>query len=356
MASLSETYGARGASVPPRLYAGVGLFAAGVLLVLTAILAAGTTLLTSRGYTLGEARLAAGVLGGIGVPLAMLGVMAVLPAGRTTRAAAVVGAFVSLLGVALFAHAYPCQWIGGTATCPPGLTDLTLPTAIVYAGGAATTLWCVLAGVANLKTRNDPGGTVTMEVTHQGETRIIEVDRSRLDGAGGVGLLGGTPDGEVATQTNRDGPAGGPAAGVSGDGGRGDGGLSSPLDGGRAAEPGGGRDPGSPGDPGSLGGPGSPASDAPDIDVDAGPAGADGWETGGAGAAHPAVSGATGAGPSPAGPNAGADRDRGAAADRYCGSCGEFRYVRTEDGMRPYCGLHDELMDDMDACEEWTPR
>jgi hypothetical protein len=60
MASLSETYGARGASVPPRLYAGVGLFAAGVLLVLTAILAAGTTLLTSRGYTLGEARLAAG--------------------------------------------------------------------------------------------------------------------------------------------------------------------------------------------------------------------------------------------------------------------------------------------------------
>jgi hypothetical protein len=24
--------------------------------------------------------------------------------------------------------------------------------------------------------------------------------------------------------------------------------------------------------------------------------------------------------------------------------------------MQPYCGLHDELMDDMDACEQWTPR
>jgi len=24
--------------------------------------------------------------------------------------------------------------------------------------------------------------------------------------------------------------------------------------------------------------------------------------------------------------------------------------------MRPYCGHYDELMDDMDACEQWTPR
>ena len=44
------------------------------------------------------------------------------------------------------------------------------------------------------------------------------------------------------------------------------------------------------------------------------------------------------------------------ATDRYCGNCTHFDYVRTDQGMQPYCGHYDELMDDMDACEEWTPR
>ncbi|MFB6106149.1 MAG: hypothetical protein ABEJ70_04155 [Halobacteriaceae archaeon] len=43
------------------------------------------------------------------------------------------------------------------------------------------------------------------------------------------------------------------------------------------------------------------------------------------------------------------------AGDRYCGNCAQFQYVRTEDGIEPYCGLHDEVMVDMDACSEWTP-
>jgi hypothetical protein len=42
-------------------------------------------------------------------------------------------------------------------------------------------------------------------------------------------------------------------------------------------------------------------------------------------------------------------------ADRYCGNCAAFEYVRTESGIQPYCGAHDEVMDDMDPCEEWTP-
>ena len=41
--------------------------------------------------------------------------------------------------------------------------------------------------------------------------------------------------------------------------------------------------------------------------------------------------------------------------DKYCGSCEHFDYVRTDDGLKPYCGLHDEVMDDMEACAEWTP-
>jgi hypothetical protein len=30
--------------------------------------------------------------------------------------------------------------------------------------------------------------------------------------------------------------------------------------------------------------------------------------------------------------------------------------VRTDEGMQPYCAAHDELMDDMTACDEWTGR
>jgi len=244
MTSLSEVYEDGGRTTSLRqLYLGVGLFVAGVALVVAGILSAGTGLVTSMGYSLGDARLFGGVFGGLGVPLVMLGVMAVLPASRNTRAAAIVGASIMGLGVAMFAHAYPCQWIGNT--CAVELTDLTLPTAGIYFLGAATTFWCLFVGVANFKTRNDPGGTVTMEVTHKGETKVVEVDKGRLGGLGGMGFLGGTPDGDVETQTNAPGTGSGGAAGRSSgssaqlgraaasasDGGASDTDISSPLDG-----------------------------------------------------------------------------------------------------------------------------
>ncbi|MFA9515619.1 hypothetical protein ACERIT_00105 [Halopenitus sp. H-Gu1] len=202
MTSLSEVYGDGGRSTTSlrRLYLGVGLFVVGILLIVAGIVAAGTDLIPSmEAYSLADARWIGGILGGIGLPLAMLGVMSVLPAGRTTRAASIVGAAIMALGVALFSYAYPYHWINSPR---PELVDLTLPTAGVYFLGAATTFWCLFVGVANFKTRNDPGGTVTLEVTHEGETRVVEVERSQLHGVGGVGLLGGTPDGSVETQTN----------------------------------------------------------------------------------------------------------------------------------------------------------
>lgn len=239
MTSLSEVYEDGGRSTSLRqLYLGVGLFVSGVALVVAGILTAGTGLVTSMGYSLGDARLFGGVFGGLGVPLVMLGVMTVLPASRNTRAAAIVGASVMALGVAMFAHAYPCQWIGNT--CSVELTDLTLPTAGIYFLGAATTFWCLFVGVANFKTRNDPGGTVTMEVTHKGETKVVEVDKGRLGGLGGMGFLGDTPKGDVETQTNapsnRTGGSTGSGAQLGGttasasDGGASDGDISSPLD------------------------------------------------------------------------------------------------------------------------------
>jgi hypothetical protein len=52
----------------------------------------------------------------------------------------------------------------------------------------------------------------------------------------------------------------------------------------------------------------------------------------------------SGSGPAPQGPP---------GVDPYCGNCSQFRYVRTEDGLTPYCGFHEELMDDMEACGDW---
>ena len=330
MTSLSETYGGKGRSEvdPRRLSLGVGLFVGGTLLVVAGIVAAAEVLVPS-GYTSGAARRLGGILGGLGVPLVTLGVMTVLPADRRTRTAAVVGAAIMALGVALFSQAYPDHWVGGPR---PELVDLTLPTAGVYFLGAATAMWCVFVGVANFKTRNDPGGTVTMEVTHEGETKVIEVERDRIEGlGGGVGIFGGTPDGSVETQTNRSGgpeaagspPDRAPAAGVDG---AGDGGPLSPSpsglsDGGNTTA-----DISSPLD--------ETAPDSPTADPPAG-----------------------GTPDAPAAPSPGIDASaRDGPGDTYCGNCAEFDYVRTDEGMRPYCGHYDELMDDMEACEQWTPR
>jgi len=306
MTDLSEAYGGRVAEQQGRhrLYLGVGLLLVGAVLLLAGIVAAGSGLLTARGYSLGETRWLGGILGGVGLPALMLGVFTILPASRRTRSAALIGASLSIFGVAIFAHAYPCQWIG-TTCANPGV-DLTLPTAGIYTLGTLTTVWCLFIGVANFKTRNDPGGTVTMEVTRQGKTETVEVERSELGGLGGIGFLGSTPDGEVETQTNPGGQPG--VGGTTSDGGASANSISSPLDqqAGASAKP-----------TDNTGvdriGPGTPSQSQ-------GQNGSD------------------------------------SSVDRYCGSCVDFKYVRTDTGIRPYCAHHDELMDDMDACEDWEAR
>ncbi|WP_418284065.1 DUF7139 domain-containing protein [Halorubrum sp. DTA46] len=340
MTSLSEAYGGRGRSEvdPRRLYLGVGSFVAGTLLLVGGILVAAEVLLPN-GYSSGAARRLGGILGGVAVPLLLLGVMTVLPADRNTRAAAVVGAAVMCLGVALFAHAYPHQWVGGPS---PELADLTLPTAGLYFLGAATTLWSVFVGVANFKTRNDPGGTVTMEVTHKGETKIIEVERDQLGGMGGVGLLGGTPDGEVETQTNRPGASEATARDPARDG-TGGTARSTSTGAGASDEAGTGTAPsGGFGTAGvSDGGETATNLRSPlDAETDtSGPGGSDRTSA-----------------PTDPSPGAGNAAARDGPGDTYCGNCAKFDYARTEQGMQPYCGHYDELMDDMDACDEWTPR
>jgi hypothetical protein len=356
MTSLADVYeGAVGEPVGRRrLYLGVGLFLAGSLFAVVAIWISATE--NGSLEAVRRARWLAGVLAGVGVPAVFLGIFAVLPAGRVTRAAAIVGAGVALLGVSLFAHAYPCRWAG--AGCAPG--DLTLQTAAVYFFGVITTFWCLFVGVANFTSRNDPGGTVELEVTRGGETKTIEVSRSKLDDSpagGGVGFFGDTPDGEVATQTNRT-DSGAIDGGTTSDGGA----TADQITGLREDEIGGVDSPSRPSGIDTVGGSGG--SDT----VGGGTAGvggrdepAGGRRAGGVDSADDTgVGGPSGAGPRETGrpetTGPAGEPDAGSPADTYCGSCAHFQYVRTEEGMQPYCGYHDEVMGDMDACEEWTPR
>jgi hypothetical protein len=224
-------------------------------------------------------------------------------------AAAVIGASVAVLGVALFEHAYPHRWTGND----PNLTPLV---ALVYFLGAITTFWCLFTAVASFKSRNDPGGTVRLEITRGGETRVVEVDREDLpgaieeatggdvsvgDGSGGtVGVVGRDPDGSVPTQTNvAERTAGAVRDAALGTGDPGPGGPTPASDGG-ATEP----------------GIRTPADDAEVMYPRSEPA-----ET----------------------------------TDTYCGNCEQFRYVQTSRGMRPFCELDDGVMDDMDACDRWEP-
>jgi len=341
MTSLAEAYGGHVGEVVSRerLYLGVGTFLVGVALTAAGMVLATTDVAAWLGLERMPAWRRAGVLAGVGVPAVIGGVFAVLPSSKRIKAAATIGAGISLLGVALFWYAYPAHWAGWGR-------ELTLEVTAIYFFGTLTFVWCLFVGIANFKRRNDPGGTVSLKILKEGgETKIVEVDRSELEdgslgemaAAGGVGLVGSTPDGSVETQTNDPTASGG--------------GQST----GRPATP-----AGSSSASGTHGSGGSTAKAGGKV-----PTGStsDGWTTTG-NDAHPAQTRGTAS-------DGGADdaditslrggeiqtpRDSARQyADRYCGNCEHFQYVRTENGMQPYCGFHGEEMDDMEACEEWEP-
>ena len=377
MTSLSEVYkpDAEFQTSLRRLYAGLGLFAIGGLLAIAGIVIGATKSFGS----LTASWEWAGILAGLGVPAAILGIFTVLPSGRRTRVAAIIGAALSLLGVALFAHAYPCQWVG--TNCLGDRAVLTLPVALLYSAGIITTLWCLFTGIVNFESRNSPGGTARVEVTTQGETKVIEVPTSELSKfSGSMGVLGGTPevdspdrpgagggsdvasDGGASTNTINDVGTGGAFVDESEIADAGPSGSSNTKS--TTANHGSGRssttDPRS--DAGNSDSVGSKpprrenrenaagrsggqsnsaesrsgsAGEVKGVDVGSSPRQSDDWTP-------------TGAAPESA--EGGPDRDS------YCGSCAHFDYVQTEQGMQPYCGFHDELMDDMDACDDYTPR
>jgi cytochrome c biogenesis protein CcdA len=341
MTSLAEAYEENVGEVGNvrRLYLGVGLFVAGVLLVVLGILMSTTGIHAAFGLEYWQGREIAGVLAGLGVPAVFVGIFSVLPASQRVRAAAAIGAGIAVLGVALFTNAYPYRW-AGVGEGP----DFTFQVVVVYFLGVLVTFWCLFVAVANFKTRNDPGGTVTLEISREGEVRTVEVEKGELEefddlddlralqtglaesaagdpdndptptappgeaetGLGGVGFFGDTPDGETPTQTNQ------PNRKSAGSGSRSRGVATS--DGGeqttglRASS-----------DPQSDGGTASDDITSPLDDADA----------------------------------PGQPRQR--TTDAYCGNCKHFEYVRTSDGMQPRCAYYGRTMDDMDACEQWEP-
>ncbi|WP_435335281.1 DUF7139 domain-containing protein [Haloarchaeobius sp. TZWWS8] len=322
MTSLADVYEDNVGEVEDlrRFYLGVGLFVAGALLTVLGILVGATEVLGAVGVGIYGSREIAGVMGGLGIPAVLVGVFTVLPASRRIRAAAAIGSSVCILGVALFSRVYPGEWVG-SATANVGLTLLVSG---VYFLGVFTAIGCLFSAVVTFKTRNDPGGTITMQVTREGETRFVEVPEEKVEEVtsgegsvadaaryGGVGLFGAQPDGNVETQTNRPGRRRSPnptstqetnrtpthpavKSRTASDGGATTNDIRSPLD---------------------------------QFDE-----GAEVLRS------EPE--------PEPEPKN---------LADRYCGNCAHFDYVRTNRGMQPYCRKHDETMSDMEACSAWEP-
>jgi phosphoenolpyruvate carboxylase len=142
------------------------LFAVGVALAALGALFGTTELLSGFGYGIYESRRIAGVLAGFGVPAVFSGIVTVLPATRRVRVAAAGGATLAACGVLWFWMAYPADWAGYGR-------DLTLPVTALYLLGTTVTFACLFVGVARFKTRNAPGGTVSLDVVMTGVAIIV---------------------------------------------------------------------------------------------------------------------------------------------------------------------------------------
>lgn len=163
MTSLDDAYGdGPPVSRPRQAAAGGALVAVGVLAIVGAM---GAVWTGGEGTT---AKLYAGLAAGVGIPLMLLGIVVVLPASRRTRVGALFGTLLASGGLWLFQYAYPTRW---TRTA----NSLAFETLLLYGVGCAVAVWFVFTAIANTRLRNNPQGTVSLEVVTQGETKTVEV-------------------------------------------------------------------------------------------------------------------------------------------------------------------------------------
>ncbi|RXK46415.1 DUF7139 domain-containing protein [Halorientalis pallida] len=177
MPSLSEAYTDRrdrGKRDPRRIALGAAVSLSGAVALVAALLVVTTPLGDLLGATDAiAAKHMGGVLAGLGGPAVLLGVVAVLPSKRRQQVGVVAGSLVAVAGVYLFSLAYPQRWFHAA-------DPLVFETAVVYFVGAFVALWYVFVAVANFRRRNDPHGTVTLEIETGGETRRMEVTPAEL--------------------------------------------------------------------------------------------------------------------------------------------------------------------------------
>jgi hypothetical protein len=180
MTSLDEAYDSRWDRLrdPNRVGVGLVLVGFGGLAVLAAMV------LVATGPQQTDAKQAAGIAAGLGIPAMLLGVVVVLPASRRNRLGVLAGVGLTVVGVALFWVAYPDRW---TRTADP----MAFETLAVYATGCVVGLWFVFSALASARLRNVPAGTVDLEVVREGETRTVAVSRDRyeeiVEDGGGTG-------------------------------------------------------------------------------------------------------------------------------------------------------------------------
>ena len=361
MTSLSDVYegGVRTVVDRRRRLFATALFTIGVAMCAVAIVLTTTGLRSWAGLDVAGARRAAGILAGLGLPAAMVGVFAALPASDETRAAAVIGTSVSVFGVLLFAYAYPERWL----TNEPALA---LSTVAVYTLGVLVTFWCLFVAVATFNRRGDPGGTARVEVTDEGRIELVSrgTDEESLTsgvpsvpGLGGIGLVGGDPAGDVPTQTNDgDDPVQVGERRTDGDAGAETG--TDLVDTVWTTDPG--SEPASSSDAERSGQTDSPAG--------SGRQGSSRTDTG-RGRASTRDDGPTTGGPEqrltgdPEPTSDGGVTQEGVTEvlsgssgqpDAYCGNCAYFEYAGDADDLNPYCRYHRESMEDLEACEQWT--
>jgi hypothetical protein len=154
---------------PRHVVAGVTLGFVGALAVVVALLLVTTPLSAVVGATEPHAaEKLGGTLGGLGIPAMFLSVVTVLPSSRREQSGVTVGAFLCLVGVGLFQVAYPYNWTVGGQT-------LAFETTMAYFIGTCVAFWFVFTAMASFRRRNNPHGTVKLEISHKGETKTVEV-------------------------------------------------------------------------------------------------------------------------------------------------------------------------------------
>lgn len=166
MTSLDDAYSRSPRdSLSGRVLAGAVLLTVGALAIVAAIglVWLGTTNTTTK--------LWAGITAGLGIPAMLAGVVVVLPASFRQRLGVAIGTALATVGIWLFRYAYPDRW---TRTANP----IAFETLLVYGLGCAIALWFVFGAIATTRLRNNPQGTVSLEIIQEGETKTIEVDRS----------------------------------------------------------------------------------------------------------------------------------------------------------------------------------